>query len=435
MLQPFQNAYEKYRTRIPAGAAWVLEQSQKEDERLSASGMPNRQDEDWKYTSLRNLTQENYHWDIFGDDAPQSLIERTKVEGAINLYMINGAFCPALSRQTVSGLKVMDLAEALLHRGKELQSFWDQFKGTPSDDWRPFEAVNRAFTLNGLYLHIAPRSVVDSLVHIIHIQGPQAHPYAVFPQVLVDMGESSQATIMESFVGSEDSRYFMSPVTWIRGQGNSYVSYTRMQQESRQANHIGSVRIKAERDARVVTCNIALGSALGRCDYHCDIAGSGAQVVLDGLFYAGQGQVLDNLTHVHHRVPHADSQQTYKGILNGSGRGIFTGKIKVYKNAQQTSALQVNKNLMLSTESEIDTRPQLEIDADDVKCSHGTATGRLNDDELFYLLSRGIPRAEAEHMLTLAFVNEIILKVDHPGAQAYVMRETSAVLERNRQGH
>lgn len=425
MIQPFNTAFDFYRKHSQYTPPWVTEQSGASAELLVQRGWPTRNDEAWKYTSLRNLMQGSYQWNIFGDAAPESLIERTKIEGAITLYLVNGTFAPGLSHAGAFGVECLDLAEALHHKGMVLQSFLQDFRDS---EWRPFETLNQAFMLNGLYLRIPAKAEIQNKIHIVHIHTGHKEPIASFTQVLVDVETSAQVSIIESFVGEAGTNYFANPMTWVHARANSQVSYTRLQQESRAGQHIGTVKVRCERDAQVTTVNVALGGALARTDYQCYLVGSGARLVLDGLFFAGEGQVIDNLTQVHHVVPHAESDQLYKGLIDKGGRGVFTGKIKVYKDAQQTSAFQVNKNLLLSPDAEIDTRPQLEIDADDVKCSHGAAIGRMDDDELFYLMSRGIPRRRAEHMLSKAFMNDVLLKIADISIRDYVTAEAIAVL-------
>lgn len=428
MMEPFNTAFENYRKRSQNLPAWVSAQSGASAALLVERGWPTRNDEEWKYTSLRNLLQGSYQWNIFGDAAPEALIERTKIEGATTLYIVNGTFAPGLSHAGAFGGECQDLAEALHHKDTVLRSFWQDFN---SVEWQPFEALNQTFLLNGLYLRIPSKTKIPEKIHIVHIHTGHKEPIASFSQVLVDVESSAQVSIVESFVGEAGATYFVNPMTWIHARANSQVTYTRLQQESRAGHHIGTVKVRCERDAHVATANIALGGAIARTDYQCQLVGSGARLVLDGLFFAGEGQVIDNLTQVHHAVPHAESDQVYKGLIDKGGRGVFTGKIKVYKNAQQTSAFQVNKNLLLSPEAEIDTRPQLEIDADDVKCSHGAAIGRIDDDELFYLMSRGIPKRQAEHMLSKAFMNDVLLRIADTSIRDYVTAEAIAVLGEN----
>jgi len=224
----------------------------------------------------------------------------------------------------------------------------------------------------------------------------------------VSLSAGASATIVERYASIGSSEYFTNALSEISLGGDARLEHLRVQEESGAAYHLGGVRVVQEKDSRYAGVAVALGGAWSRCEHHVDFAGPGASFELDGLYLAGDGQYVDHHLDIRHGVPGCRSRETFKGLLHGAGRGVFDGRIVVEKQAQKTDAALNNANLLLSRNAEVDTKPQLEIYADDVKCSHGAAVGQIQPGELFYLRSRGIPEVQARQMLCLGFAQEVL---------------------------
>jgi Fe-S cluster assembly protein SufD len=229
---------------------------------------------------------------------------------------------------------------------------------------------------------------------------------------LIILSENSQATVIESYIGLNDSDYFNNTVTEVCMKQNAHLQHYKIQQESMQAYHIGSLKITQAKDSRVESHSISLGGALVRNDIHSLLEAEGAGIRMNGLYMATGKQHVDNHTRVDHMRPHTSSHEIYRGVLNDHARGVFNGKVVVHKDAQKTDAVQSNANLLLSDNAEVDTKPELEIYADDVKCAHGATVGQLDQDMLFYLRSRSIDENTAKSLLTFAFADEVIRRIN-----------------------
>jgi Fe-S cluster assembly protein SufD len=241
---------------------------------------------------------------------------------------------------------------------------------------------------------------------------------ALFPRNLLLVGSGSEAQIVETYLGLDTGSYFVNAVTEIIGEENSAIDYYRLQRENGAAFHVGAVDARLNRDCRFTSHSITLGGGLVRNDLRVILDGEGSQCILNGLYLLDGDQHVDNHTEIEHRLPRASSFELYKGILSGRAHGVFNGKIVVHKDAQKTDARQTNKNLLLSQDAAVNTKPQLEIHADDVKCSHGSTIGQLDADALFYLRSRGLSMDEAQSLLSYAFASDVVGRIRIPSLRA-----------------
>jgi len=271
-----------------------------------------------------------------------------------------------------------------------------------------FTALNTAFLHDGAYISIPEGKVIERPIHLLFVSTPLPEPQMISPRIVIVTGRSSEVRIVESFVGIGDATYFSNIVTEIIAGENSRIDHTRVQLESERAFHISLTSVRQLRDSRFSSHAIQLGGALVRNEILATLDGEGSECQLDGLFVLQGTQHVDNHTVIDHAKPHATSEEFYKGVLDGRSRGIFDGKIIVRKDAQKTSSRQTNNNLLLSNEAIVDSKPQLEILADDVKCTHGSTIGQIDEDALFYLQARGVGRTEARGILTFAFASEIV---------------------------
>ncbi|MGH7871509.1 MAG: Fe-S cluster assembly protein SufD, partial [Candidatus Binatia bacterium] len=268
-----------------------------------------------------------------------------------------------------------------------------------------------AFMIDGAAVVIAPGCRLAKPVQLVFASVPGTQPVISHPRVLIIAGAGSEARIVESYIGSETGNYFCNAVTELAGGTDSLIDHYRLQQEGLAGFHVGTFAAELSRGCHLTAHSVSLSGALLRNNVHVVLNGEGAECVLNGLFIADGKQHVDNFTEIEHARPHGTSLELYKGILSGNAHGVFNGKIVVHKNAQKTDARQTNKNLLLSPNAVVNTKPQLEIHADDVKCSHGSTIGQLDPDALFYLRSRGLGVDEARNLLSFAFASDIVGKI------------------------
>ncbi len=266
----------------------------------------------------------------------------------------------------------------------------------------------RAFLQDGAFVYVSRNAALEQPLHVVHVATPAADPIVSQPRTLIVLDEGASAVVVESFVAAGDGVYLTNAVTEAAVGANAQLDYVKLQRESEQAFHIASLHVRQERASRFRSHSISLGAELSRNDIFAVLAAEGAECLLNGLFLTGGRQHVDNQTTIDHAKPHGTSRELYKGILGGRSRGVFNGKIIVRPDAQKTDARQSNRNLLLSDRAEIDTKPNLEIHADDVRCTHGSTIGHLDEDALFYLQSRGIPERASRRLLTRAFAAEIV---------------------------
>ena len=305
------------------------------------------------------------------------------------------------------GVVIANLQDAIRDNDKELSAF---FKRNELNDSDSFLSLNHALFEQGVFIYVAPKVIFKPLIHIIHVTslGTDNAKAISFPRSVIILGKSAEATVVESHLAFSQKIYFTDAATDIVLAEDAKLLYCKAQGESRQAFHVGTTRIWQERYSQLHTFSLCAGGLITRNNLHVSLNGEGAGAILNGLYAICDNQHVDNHTAVDHRVPNCTSNQLYKGILNQASRAVFNGKIFVRKDAQQTNSYQLNKNLLLGKECRVDTKPQLEIFANDVKCTHGATIGQLNPDEIFYLQSRGVSKDAAVKLLARGFVDDIL---------------------------
>ena len=371
-------------------------------DRFHSLGLPTTKLEEWKYTSLAPLARVDFRLDgrTRGrrDTHGSSLCGRALAE----LVFVNGRFAPDMCTNSEHpSVRVLPIAEAM-----KLENFERHFSRYADYAEHSMTALNTALMQDGAYVEIAPGMPVQGFIHLLFIGGGHDEPIMAHPRNLIVVGRNSQITVAETFVGS--GTYFTNAVTEIVAGEGAVVDHYKFECESTDAFHVGTVQIHQERSSTVTARSIAIGGALVRNEVNAALAGEGAGLTLDGLFVVSGSQHVDNHTIIDHVKPHCDSLELYKGILDQSSRGIFDGTIIVRPDAQKTNSRQVNRNLLLSESAIIDSKPTLEILNDDVKCSHGSTIGQLDEEALFYLRARGIGEAQARSLLISAFASEIV---------------------------
>lgn len=391
-MKELLNAYQAEAQGRLLSEPWVAELQKAALEDLQALGFPTRHDEEWKYTALDSFLQQH-----FSVAKPTEAESRFKADfPAYTLEIINGQVL-GLDRLP-KGVEIYPLAEALQTRAELFRPF---FARKPAHG---FLALNTAMLATGLVIHLPAGVRLDKPVYLYHWQDKADQ--AVYLRHLVVAESGSELTLIEHYAGSQDQAYFTNTLTEIACQAGAKVTHYKVQQEGLAAFHLGQLNASLAAGSELNSHSLSLGGRLVRSDLAIDLLAEEASCLMNGLYLPKSGQHVDHHTAVHHRVAHCRSQQDYKGILAGGSRAVFNGKVIVHPEAQKTEARQQNKNLLLAKNAEIDTKPQLEIFADDVVCTHGATVGQLDEDALFYLATRGIDREEATAYLVNAFAAE-----------------------------
>lgn len=404
------------------GASWLQESRRAAIRDFAARGFPTARDEDWKYTRTAAIERRLFGCAAVGDTAVDigSIANLLRVEASGPcLVFINGRHYPALSRtdNLPAGATVASLNEVMRAHPERLQGV---FGAVAELERHRFAALNTAFADEGVFIALAKNTVIERPISAMFIATAALEGHAVHPRVLVKAEAGSQAALIERHIGIGDVVYFSNAVTEIVLDENAAIDYFRVQEESAKAFHISGVHVQQARDSRFSAHAITLSGAITRNDVDVRLAAPGASCTLNGLYMANGRQHVDTHTRVDHLAPHCTSREYYKGILDGHGRGVFNGKVIVHPDAQKSDARQSNYNLLLSADAEADTKPQLEIYADDVKCAHGATVGQLDADAVFYLRSRGMDEAAARSLITYAFAAEMIEAVTAPALRAYL---------------
>jgi Fe-S cluster assembly protein SufD len=380
--------------------------------RFDELGFPTPRNEDWKFTSLAALTKVPFRPAESVSDSLKAtqLAHILGMDAACRLVFIDGYFAPELSAMSSlpAGVIVGSLATALDESSETVEAHLGRHARFEE---HAFTALNTAFFRDGAFLFAPKGKVVEAPIHLVFVVTAPAEPTVSYPRNLIVAGDNSRLTVVESYAGLADDVTFTNAVTeFVLGDGAA-VDHCKVQQESVSAFHIATTQVHLGRAANFASCYVGLGGGLVRNEARALFTGEGAECTLDGLYQLDGRQHMDNHTVIDHAVPRCASHELYKGVLDGKSRGVFNGKIFVREDAQKTDAKQTNKTLLLSDDAVINTKPQLEIFADDVKCTHGATVGQLDDEAIFYLRARGIGLEDARGLLTYAFANDVVGRV------------------------
>jgi Fe-S cluster assembly protein SufD len=371
---------------------------------FAVAGVPTARQEAWRFTSLRSLAATPHR---LAAPADAEIADLT-IPGSHRLVFVNGRFSAGLSAigGLPSGVTLRPLATAIAEVGEAAATIG----GAVDLARHPFAALNTAAFSDGALLRIEPGVVVEAPIHLLFVAVGDGGPTWCAPRALVIAGAASQATVVEHYVGAGGETLTV-PVTELRLGAGAVLRHVRLQEEQHAARHIGLQASHQARDSRLESVGLNIGAGLMRTDIDAVLAEPGAHAALDGLYLVEDEQHTDTHLDVRHAAPHCTSHELYKGILDGRSRAVFNGRIVVDPAAQKTDAIQSNRNLLLSAGALVNSNPQLEIFADDVRCTHGSTVGRLDRDAVFYLRSRGLDRATAESLLTYAFAAEVVGKI------------------------
>lgn len=413
---PYLADFESFRESRPdSEPGFVRDLRARAIERFAELGFPTTRQEEWRFTSVKPITSRTFRRGVPGDTvtvrADQLAADAFHLDaeaGGSRLVFVDGRLAPELSSigKLPAGVRVDGLARMLAEEPELLEPHLGRHA---SFDEHPFVALNSAFFTDGAVLYVGRGKVVTEPIHFLYVA--TGRPVVYYPRNLVVAEEASQVKLVETHVSLEDGASLNCNVTEIVAQPGAVVDHYRLQKESTEAFHMSTLQIQLERSANVFSHAISTGGALVRNDVNAVLGGEGAECTLNGLYVLRGTQFLDNHMRVDHAEPHCNSFELFKGILDEKSRAVFNGRIFVAEDAQKTDAKQSSKNLLLSNEALVNANPQLEIFADDVKCTHGSTVGQLDEEAIFYLRSRGIGERAARSLLTYAFASDIVERI------------------------
>lgn len=402
------STYDRFSQTNPAEGALALFRQAGYDYALN-KGLPTRKDEEWHYTSVKVLGDVNFMPSAFNPVEPnhETIVEIKKHLNAdfTNVVFFNGVLNKTLSDELPAGFTLRELSD--------YPTYFDD----------AFDALNGAYLVKPFSLVLAKETSVDKPVNFLFYTSVEGGPaLMVHPRIRLEVGSRSSVKILESFYGKTGVSYFVNSVFDLHVAESAKVIYVRIQGETDNAINIGRTRASVAKDATLESLAFATGAGLSRHTLDVSLKGPGADAQVLGVYAVKGTQHVDNTTLIDHQVGGCNTNQLYKGILDGESRAVFCGKVLIQKDAQKANSAQLNNNLLLSSKAEADSKPSLEIFADDVKAAHGSTVGQLNREELFYLQSRAIPKSKAIPMLSYGFLSEVIYKISDEGIQKWLSR-------------
>ena len=425
-LESWLEAYTEAE-RHAAGRAvpWLKRLREDAFARFCDAGFPTTKDEDWRFTNVSGIARTAFRAAPAYENSELAATGLGVFDNpgfAARLVFINGQFTPFFSQtsELPKGVTATSLREQIEQHPETLEKHLGRYADTSRD---AFVALNTAFVGDGAYVHVARRVVLEQPIVLLYLSTAEDAPTMTQPRNLIVAEDGSQVAVVEDYVSvGGESIAFSNAVTELVAGDNAHAQHFLIEREHVKAYNVSTLRIQQGRSANVTSHSVLLGGGLVRNNVHPVLAGEGGECLINGLFLGRGRQHLDNYMHVEHAAPHCGSRQFYNGILDGQAHGVFHGRIVVHKDAQKTDAKQTNRNLLLSDDAQIDTKPQLEIYADDVKCTHGATIGQIEENALFYLRSRGISETEARRLLLLAFAEECLERMHEGAARKHVER-------------
>ena len=395
------------------GLAWLSRLRREAMLCFVETGFPTIADEEWRYTNVASLAGTPFETAPAPSPDGHCRTESRAVggSGGVRCVFLNGRFCPELSQldEKESRVRVNSLAAVLRENPEEIEAHLARYVEVGR---HPFATLNTAFIEDGAVVRVSAGVRVPDPIQLVFLSTGNGGPaFVTHPRNLILVGAGSECSVVEHYVGVGARSYFSNPVTEVAVGENANLDHYRLQEESPAAHHVSTLEIRQESNSVLRTMSADLGGALTRNDLNVVLAGAGADAALDGIFITSGEQLVDNHTRIEHAAPHCGSRELYKGILGGRSRGVFRGRIVVQPGAQKTDSEQTNNNLLLSDRALVNTKPQLEIYADEVKCTHGATIGQLDREAIFYMRSRGIDENMARSILIYGFAEDLIRRV------------------------
>jgi Fe-S cluster assembly protein SufD len=425
--QHYVEHYRELASKLPGEhLPWLRRLREEAQSRFSASGFPSPREEEWKYTNVATLEKKLFVPTVGAPAGATdtNALARLRLEGAWLLVFVDGVYSAehSVTANLPEGVIATSLANALEQYPDLIEGLLNQVVPEVAHG---FIAFTTAYFRDGAFVHIPAGKVLDRPLQVIHFS---ARPDGLsVTRNLVALEQNAEASLVETYAGIGDSSYLTASVTEISVGENAGFDHYKLQSETAKSYHFGGIYAREARSARLRQHHLAFGGLLARTEIHAQL-GHAAGCELDGLFLATGRRHLDTQTLIHHRAPCGTSRETYRGIAGDRARGVFSGRIVVHPEAQKTDAEMSNRNLLLSEDAEIDSKPQLEIHADDVKCAHGVTVGQLDPEAIFYLESRGVDEPTARNMLTFAFANEMVEKIRLSSLKRLVQSELLSFL-------
>jgi Fe-S cluster assembly protein SufD len=400
---------------------WLSKLRQDAFAQFAKTGFPSTSDEDWRFTNVTPIAKTDFQ--LAPKQTYSALREQLGsyeiADAACRMVFINGYFAPELSdiSNVPAGVVVASLAEQIMQNPERVEAHLGRYLNTERD---PFCALNTVFIEDGAFIQVPSGTLFEGPIHLLFVSVGQQAPLMSHPRNLIIAGDHAELSIVEEFVSLGTTRTFCNAATELVAGDGAVVSHYRIEQENPETFQISTLRLQQGQTANVSSHCVLLGGALVRNNVHPVLAGEGGECLINGLFLGRGHEHLDNYMLVEHAKPHCESRQFYNGILDDQAHGVFHGRIVVHKDAQKTDAKQTNRNLLLSDDAQIDTKPQLEIFADDVKCTHGATIGQIEENALFYLRSRGIDEVSARRLLLEAFASECLDRMKQGPARTHI---------------
>jgi Fe-S cluster assembly protein SufD len=403
---------------------WLRRARERDFNRWSTEGLPNKRNEKWMYTNVAPIADAKVELprELTSLPSRESLSSLKGVSGT-DVVFVNGHFSRELSRlQPETGVSISVLSELLAEcvnegwsdeRRARFSAFRKHVETSDADRENVFAAMNTSFMQDAVLIHVSEEARILQPIVVAYvgvIAGTEALTM-ISPRVYVHLEKGAKASLLEVYEGVANARYFSNAVSDLRLEAEARLSYCKVQLESHEAFHIGTTRICQAATSFCEAFQFSFGAKLSRQDLHISLHGEEAEVAFDGLYMVGGKQHVDNHTSVEHVVPRTLSSQVYKGIVDGEAKAVFNGYVAILRDAQKSNSSQLNNNLMMSAKAEVDTKPELEIDADDVKAAHGATIGRIDPDHVFYLQTRAIPKLEAVRLLARGFAQDVVFRI------------------------
>ena len=416
----FEAVYADRRASLPgADLLWLTELRESGISQFRRRGLPTPQRESWKYTNLRALNKVAFAASApaasaAGPIAPERIPSLLPSGGPVRrLVLTEGRFSPELSSigELPAGVTLEPLAQAIRRDPGGLQSYLGRIAHPVG---QPMLALNTALMEDGVVLRVGRGAILSEPVEVLHLGGLSDVPVAYHPRLLVILEADSRAVLVEHFAGLGEAAYFANAATEIRVAEGARLDHIKVQAEGPAATHLASCHVWLDRQATFISFSLALGANLSRNEVHVRLEGESARCRVNGAYLMRGKQHCDNTTLIEHLKPETSCREVFKGVLDDQSRGVFQGRIMVHRGADKTDGHQLSKALLLSDRAEIDAKPELEIYADDVKCSHGATAGDIDEEALFYLRARGIPEARARSLLIQAFLDEALDEIGIP---------------------
>ena len=417
-------AFNELEPRTRTQPAWIQSLRRDAFARFCDVGFPTTKDEDWRFTSTASISSESFSRPESGRvSLTLEAVQPFVISGAAcRLVFVDGRFRAELSATKLlpTGVTAGSLADAIANSPAMLEAHLGRYLNIQRD---AFCSLNTALFEDGAYVRVARGTVLEAPIHLLFVStAADGFRGMAHPRNLLVAESDTRVNLVEEHVSLGNGVFFSNVVTELLAAENAVVSHHMIERQGRNAFHISTLRVQQDQNANVSSHSVLIGGALVRNNVHPVLAGEGGECLINGLFLGDDRQHMDNYMLVEHVSPHCNSRQFYNGILDGHAHGVFHGRIVVHQDAQKTNAKQTNRNLLLSDSAQIDTKPQLEIYADDVKCTHGATIGQIDEDALFYLRSRGLDEQAARGLLLFAFAGECLGRIKSDPIRKHIER-------------